>query len=333
MEIKFRSGPIFRAIHVQNPVITADTSSVYIVQGEFTDGVCAATDTVYVDVPLSLENEVTPETCLENDGIIDIAILTGSGNYTVVWDDDPTSSLVRTDLNEGTYTVTITDDTYSCATSETFIVENLILPDANAGDDDFACGTEYQLEAIPSFGETLWTTDDLELTILDPTSPTSSIAALSPGLYELIWTENDGSGCVDSDTLEIEFFDEPTAFISAIDSVCGSDVELTVSGTNGSSNWEVSANVSLVDTISDPVIAVADGEGLELIIYQTINGPCVAADTAMVEFIDQPFADAGEGDFVCGDEINVFASTSVGTGVWLLPEELIPFGTPVRPQS
>jgi len=324
-------GPDFSCNPCANPVITADTSTVYIVQGEFTNGVCAATDTVYVDVPLSLEMEVIPETCFENDGVIDIDVLTGSGNYTVVWDDDPTTNLVRTDLNEGTYTVTIADDTFDCTTSETFIIENLIFPDANAGADDFACGSEYELGAIPSFGETLWTTDDPELTILDPVSPTSSLTASSPGLYELVWTEDDGSGCVDSDTLKIEFFDEPTAMISSVDSVCGPEVELTVSGTNGIANWEVSGNVNLVDPLSDPVIAVADAEGLEQIIYQIINGPCVAADTAAVEFIDQPIADAGEGDFVCGDEINLFASTSVGSGVWLLPDELIPFGTPSGP--
>ncbi len=324
-------GPDFSCNPCANPVITADTSSVYIVQGEFTDGVCAATDTVVVDVPLSLEIEVIPETCFENDGVIDITVLTGSGNYTVVWDDDPTTALVRTDLNEGTYTVTITDDTFNCTTSETFIIENLIFPDANAGPDDFACGTEYELEAIPSFGETLWTTNDPGLNILDPTSPTSAITATSPGLYELIWTEDDGFGCMDSDTLEIEFFDEPTAFISAIDSVCGPEVELTVSGANGSPNWEISANVTLVDPLSDPVIAVADMQGLELIIYQTINGPCVAADSASVEFIDQPVSDAGEGAIVCGDEVNLFATALVGTGVWVLPDEIVPFGTPVGP--
>jgi len=324
-------GPNFSCNPCANPLITADTSTVYIVQGDFTDGICSATDTVEVVVPLSLEIEVTPETCFENDGVIDIAVLTGSGNYTVVWDDDPTTALVRPDLNEGTYSVNIIDNDFNCSTSQTFVILNLIFPDANAGADDFACGTEYQLEAIPSFGETLWTTNDPEITISDPDSPTSSITATTPGIYALFWTEDDGSGCLDSDTLTIEFFDQPTAFIADVDSVCGPEVELTVSGTNGTPNWELSANVALVDPLSDPVIAVAAAEGLEAIIYQTINGPCVAADTAFVEFIDQPVADAGEGGLVCGDQLNLFASVSVGIGVWVLPDELIPFGTPVGP--
>ncbi|MCZ4407955.1 gliding motility-associated C-terminal domain-containing protein [Cryomorphaceae bacterium 1068] len=327
-------GPDFSCNPCANPVATPDTSSVYIVQGEFIDGVCAATDTVVVDVPLSLEIEVIPETCFENDGVIEIAVLNGSGSYTVVWGDDPTITLVRADLNEGTYNVTITDEIYSCSTSRTFIVENLISPDANAGGDDFACGTEYQLEAIPSFGESLWTSSDPEISILDPTSPNSIVTASSIGVYELVWTEEDGdpiNGCIDRDTIQIEFFDQPTAMISAVDSVCGSEVELTVFGSNGIPNWDLSTNVTLVDPLSDPVIAVADIEGLELIIYQSVNGPCVAADTASVEFIDQPVSDAGVGDIVCGDEVNLFAAASVGIGVWILPDELIPFGTPVGP--
>jgi len=322
-------GPDFSCNPCANPVITTDTSAIYIAQGEFTGGTCAATDTVEISVPLSLETELIPETCFENDGVIHIDVLTGSGSYTVVWDDSPTTDLVRTDLNEGTYTVTISDDVYGCTVTRTFIIENLIFPDANAGADDFACGTEYQLEAIPSFGETLWTTTDPELTIVDPTSPTSTLTATTPGEYQLVWTEDDGSGCVDSDTLLVEFFDAPLASVSAPDSVCGPEVEMNTSSANGISSWVLSANVSLIDPFSDPVVAVADAEGLENIIYQTVNGPCVAADTVSVEFIDQPFADAGEADIVCGDVINLFASTSVGNGVWILPDEVIPFGTPV----
>lgn len=328
-------GPDFSCNPCANPIITADTSTVFIVQGEFTDGVCSATDTVEVTVPLSLEIEVIPETCFENDGVIDISVLTGSGNYTIVWDDDPAAAFIRTDLNEGTYSFTITDDDFNCTASETLTLLNLVNPDANAGGDDFACGTEYQLEAFPSFGESLWTSDDPEITILDPTSPNAVITASSIGVYKLVWTEEDGdpvNGCFDSDTIQIEFFDQPTAMISAVDSVCGSEVELMVSGSNGTPNWVLSANVSLVDPLTDPVIAVADVEDLELIIYQTINGPCVAADTALVEFIDQPVADAGEGDIVCGDVINLAASASVFLGgVWLLPDELIPDQAPVGP--
>lgn len=327
-------GPDFSCNPCANPVISTDTSTVYTVEGIYTDGVCAATSMVSITVPLNLEIEVSPETCFENDGVIDIEVLTGSGNYTVVWDDDPTTDLVRTNLNEGTYSVTITDEDFNCSTTRTFTLLNLILPDANAGGDNFACGSEYQLEAVPSFGESLWTSPDPEITISDPTSPNSIVTASSIGVYELIWTEEDGSpldGCIDSDTISIEFFDEPTASIAALDTVCGSEVEVTAAGTNGAPFWVLSPNVSLTNPFADPVVIVADAEGLETIVYQTVNGPCVAADTAFVQFIDQPVAHGGSYDVVCGDEVNLFATVSTGAGTWLLPSEVIPLGTVVGP--
>jgi hypothetical protein len=44
-----------------------------------------------------------------SDGTITVSVSGGSGSYTVSWADDPTTSLFRSNLPKGTYTVTITD--------------------------------------------------------------------------------------------------------------------------------------------------------------------------------------------------------------------------------
>jgi len=96
-------------------------------------------------VPLSSEFSVIPETCLEDDGVIDISLFTGSGDYTILWDDDPANTdLIREDLDAGTYSVTISDNVFNCSFSEDFTVENLIFPEVNA------LGTEVTiLEVMP----------------------------------------------------------------------------------------------------------------------------------------------------------------------------------------
>lgn len=45
-----------------------------------------------------------------DDGTITITVNDGSGDYTVVWDDDPTTALARTGLAAGVYTITVTDN-------------------------------------------------------------------------------------------------------------------------------------------------------------------------------------------------------------------------------
>jgi len=320
-------GPNFSCNPCSNPIAVVDTSSVFVVQGIFDAGVCPFTDTVDVDVPLSLDVEVVPETCLENDGVIDISILTGSGNYSVIWADDPTTDLVRTDLNTGTYNVEILDNVFFCTVINEYFVENLIFPDANAGVDDFVCGDAYELSAIPSFGASLWTSDSPELTFTNPDLPNASVTASSPGLYDLVWTEDDGNACLDRDTLTLEFFDAPISEITAPDSICGLSTEILVSPSAGISSWEVGSQVTIENPLQSVVDASVSNEGLQEIIHFSTNGPCTASDTIQVEFIDQPQANAGSGGIVCGDQYLLSAFPSAGLGTWILPDEVDPVGT------
>ncbi|MEM9051822.1 MAG: gliding motility-associated C-terminal domain-containing protein [Bacteroidota bacterium] len=312
------------------PIATMDTTTAFVVQGEFTDGICASRDTVIISVPLSTEITVVPETCLEDDGIIDISILTGSGDYTVTWDDGATNDLIRENLNAGSYSVSITDNTYSCQFSETFNVENLIFPEANAGENNFVCGTEYQLSATPSFGMSQWSSGDLEIGFDNPDSPNTIVTSSTPGIYELIWTEDDdqgsGNGCIDSDTLTLEFFEIPQASISSSDSVCGSVIQISIDNSTFLPSWETSGNVVISNEQENSAVATSSAEGTEEVIFFSINGPCIASDTVIIRFIDQPLADAGSGEIVCGNEIDLSANTSVGSGFWLLPDEIDPLG-------
>ena len=76
-------------------------------------------------------------------------------------------------------------------------------PASNAGADDTACVLTYNLNATPSIGIGSWT-GPAEITFNDNTSPTTLITASTPGIYQLIWSENNG-GCIGYDTVNITF--------------------------------------------------------------------------------------------------------------------------------
>lgn len=310
----------------KNPVTTVDTTISFVVQGAFVDGICASRDTVTIQVPLSTDISVSPETCFRDDGVIDIAVLTGSGDLTVTWTDDPITDLLREGLDAGNYSVSIADNVFNCLFTQTFTVENLVQPIADAGGDDFACGMEYQLSAVPSFGLSQWTSDAPEINVSDPNLPNATVNSSTPGVYELVWTEDDdqgsGNGCIDSDTLTIEFFENPNAIISSVDSICGLAIEVEIDNPLFSSSWETSQNITIVDNGSSLVQAKAVVQGSEEIIYFSTNGPCVDSDTIQVVFIEIPIADAGVSAEVCGLEFQLSANPSVGEGMWTFPPQI-----------
>ncbi|MCH2213748.1 MAG: gliding motility-associated C-terminal domain-containing protein [Flavobacteriales bacterium] len=315
---------IFSCNPCQSPIATVDTTTSFVVQGEFTDGICASTDTVTINVPLGTEINVVPETCLEDDGIIEISIITGSGDYTVEWDDDPTNDLIRGNLDAGSYSVSILDNAFNCQFSETFVVDNLVFPLADAGENDFVCGIEYQLSATPSFGISQWTSNHPEISIDNANLPTAIVTASSPGVYSLVWTEDDdqgsGNGCIDSDTLTLEFFELPEAVISSLDSVCGFEVDIAIQASSSSNTWETTSNVLITQSQQDFAQATVLEQGLGEVIFFSFNGPCSASDTLVVQFIEQPIANAGNDEILCGNEVELSANPSIGQGAWQLPE-------------
>jgi len=322
------AGPSFSCNPCNDPVVTIDTSTALVVEGMYSESSCANRDTVFITVPLETEIEIVPETCYENDGVIEINVLTGSGDYNVEWADDPTSELVRTDLNEGNYSVTITDQVYGCSKSFDFFVDHLTFPDANAGGDEFSCGLSFQTNAIPSFGASSWTALQEGVTIDQATSPQADITVPSEGLYQFVWEENDGDGCMDRDTLQIEFFEAPVSQLTAPDSVCGVSTPVEITTDNGILNWVVSSEVQVEQIPSDEWLISSTEEGNEEVVLTVENGPCLAADTVVIAFISQPEAQIQEDLIFCGPDGLLTSIPSVGIGEWILPEGLSSSGDP-----
>ncbi len=190
------------------PVVTADTSTYYIVEGLYANSSCSNRDTVFVDVPLALAVELSDETCYANDGEVSIDVLTGSGDYDVIWFDVGAAPLSRTDLVGGDYQVLIIDNEHGCNRIDEYSIGNLDFPIADAGFDSIWCGLDAMVSAAPSFGFGQWTAVG-DVLISNELSPASSVFVQNEGLYPLVWTEDAGDGCIARDTVIIGFRYQP----------------------------------------------------------------------------------------------------------------------------
>lgn len=117
------------------------------------------------------------------------------------------------------------------------------VPTANAGNDTLFCGLLGSLDAIPSIGTGVWTTPSHEnIEIIDPNNPNSDIISYvyntdeeSEDHFTLLWTEDNGNGCTDTDEVEVVFARIPQSETTVIPPKCfgeeatiaAQDVDLT----------------------------------------------------------------------------------------------------------
>lgn len=302
----------------QQPIVAPDTTTTYVVQGAYGESSCAAVDTVTVVVPLAVEVNAGPETCYRNDGTIELTVINGSGNYTYVWDDIGTATASRDHLSEGSYTVTVEDNVHGCSKTITVELDGMPFPLANAGETSSSCGLDVVLNAVPSFGQPTWSSPN-GVVFDDPSAFDATATVEDEGIYTLIWTEDDGDGCVNSDTLEVAFYHLPQSEIVASDTVCGPSLQVSATALHGIHSWNSSAGLTLDDIGLNP-LATASVFGDHRLVLEVVNGPCAASDTLDIHFIPQPVAFAGTDAEVCGTSATLQPTPSVGTGQWIMPE-------------
>lgn len=311
-------GADFSCNPCADPVVSPDTTTSYIVTGLYADSGCPNIYTVTVTIPLNLEISETAATCLGGDGIIEITILTGSGNYAVIWDDIPTNDLLRENLDAGIYNVQILDLNYGCTRSESFTIEQLTEPVTDAGPDDVSCSLSYTLDATPSIGAPVWT-GPAGVVFADAEDPYSTVTASAAGTYTLTWTEDAGFSCVSSDEVEITFYETPNLTLAAPDSICGLEVPLEATATNGDFSWMDNTDLIPADAGAESTVGAASGYGPQMIVATVTNGPCIAAESIEIHFVEQPIANAGTDMQVCTDSVEILALPTVGDGTWILP--------------
>jgi gliding motility-associated-like protein len=237
---------------------------------------------------------------------------------------DPTDpNTVVTATAYGTYTLTWQATAgASCVDEDEVEITFIEAPIANAGADDWICDLNYTLNALPSGGAGSWS-GPVEISFSDDSDPNAVATATDYGTYVLVWTESTGFGCNTIDEVEITF-SEATLAVAGDDAIiCGLSHILSATASVGSGVWtSVPAGVSFAPSANDPnATASVVVPGVYILSWTETNGNCSSTDDIEITFIDQPAANAGADDTVCG--LSYTLSGLGANGVWTGPAGVV----------
>ena len=239
------------------------------------------------------------EICVGEDLILDGNPSGGTGNYTThLWTGDVTyldvTNTQTVTFNApalGTYnfTYSVTDD-HGCSGTDNILVTVSPFPTADAGPNDSICDDTYNLNAIPSFGTGAWSqfSGTGTATFASPTAANSSVTVDTYGTYEFIWSEANGPGCVDEDTVQIIFTEQPSANAGPDGGICGFDYQLQAVASVGTGTWTVVSGPGTLtfSDIHNPTTTInSDVYGVYNLMWEEDNGyACISEDYVQVSF-------------------------------------------------
>jgi gliding motility-associated-like protein len=132
------------------------------------------------------------------------------------------------------------------------------LPNANAGVNDTSCTLTHTMAAIPSIGTGTWTAQ-AGVSVVPANSATGTATASAAGVYELYWTEDNGLGCTDVDTVVISF-SNLSYTTTLIQPTCGnSNGTITVNAIDGLTPYQYSNDSALTFQALDSFPNLAQG--------------------------------------------------------------------------
>ncbi len=301
--------------------ILPDTTGWYKVVGSYENSSCSHVDSVFIEIPLNAETSTALETCLGNDGAIGIDVLTGSGNYQVTWSDIGVGPLNRTGMQSGFYTAVVEDLANGCSKTFEFDLGQIQIPEADAGSDTDVCGQAHTLSAVPSVGDGYWTSVTTG-SFIDSTEPTTVVAVSGTGNYQFVWTEDAGGGCLDRDTVLIQFYDDPDPSISLVDSICGLEADAEGSVQLGTFSWSSSDGLMISDPNAANTTVIAPAYGTFTVELIATNGACQTVEDHEVTFVNTPSVSAGPDFSVCGLQTTIVGSEDFGQAYWEFPAGL-----------
>ncbi|MBP6312502.1 MAG: gliding motility-associated C-terminal domain-containing protein [Flavobacteriales bacterium] len=274
------------------------------------------------------------------------SIVSGSGTIDNV--NDPLSGVY--DLGVGVTVLEWTVDNGPCLPGVTTDQITISIydennPVANAGPDQDLCTPIAAVDLngssviFPAVGT--WTVIGGGGTITDPNDPITTITGLTPGIYNVVWSVDNGpcTNGITMDTLRIRLYDDanPDADAGQDQELCtagGPTVTTNLQGSNvifpAVGTWQVALGPPsiVIADINDPNTSVSGlAVGENILIWTVENGVCansVTNDQVSIFVFDQnnPDADAGPDQQVCTPLTNAFMAGSSVTfpavGTWTL---------------
>lgn len=197
--------------------------------------------------------------------------------------------------------------------------------EADAGEDIALCGNQAQLNATTSRGTGAWKqhSGPAALSFADAMANNTLVTSSAEGKYVLVWEEQVQYCPNSADTMELVFEYQPTANSQDNAAFCGLDGEVMAQPTQYNGSWSVLSGAASLNTAdSNYSSLVSGGYGEVALLWTVVNDSlCPAAtDTTLLEFFEQPTADAGQDELSCEDQIDISANPSVGSGYWSLAD-------------
>ncbi|MEA3448456.1 MAG: hypothetical protein U9Q98_08430, partial [Bacteroidota bacterium] len=241
--------------------------------------------------------------------------------------------------NPGTYEFTLTEYNGSCYAQDNILVTFIPGPQPTIQTQvDSVCGLTYNLSVQNVTGEGQWTAwedttplipnDDIQIFPTfennDNTVPNTEVTVGNwDGTFrtiEFVWTETNtyqGINCTNDASCEITFAKEVFAYVGPNDEpeVCGNvytfDADTTGVGAGVTCYWSVKDDVNsefdpdptnpeATMTMTSPA-SYGDSAAVTFpAIWVVTNGPCTDLDTVNITMYEEPNANGGNNDSVCG---------------------------------
>jgi len=209
---------------------TPTATTTYTVIGTDATG-CTATTQITVTVYISPTISITGNTNICSG---QTTTLTGNGGVSYIWNTtETTDNIDVSPTTNTTYFVTGTDAN-ACTNTDEHTVNVTQMPNANAGLDDEVCVLNYNLNATPSVGNGYWSVISGGNVNFSPSinNPDATITVDYTNYYSLVWLEDNGNGCIDSDTVNILLTQIPTSNFTISNIPCfGNTATINYTGT------------------------------------------------------------------------------------------------------
>jgi hypothetical protein len=223
----------------------------------------------------------------------------------------------------GTYIFMWTETNGPCMNSSFVTVNFYQKPVANPGPAGSACNLTFALNAVPGLGTGIWTmTGGTGTAVFSPNanSPSATVQVSEYGTKHFTWTETNGT-CTDDSTINVSFYQQPTAFAGNGGNNCGLSFNLRATPSVGTGTWTQDSGPGTSSFSPDAsqanAVVTVTAYGTYVFRWTEVNGTCSSTSTVTVVFIQMEDADGGNGGDECDLTFTFNARAPVvGTGSW-----------------
>jgi gliding motility-associated-like protein len=326
------SGPgtsTFVNSHLATTIVTVSIAGNYNFQWvELNSAICSDTDNVAIifNAQPVANAGIDGQTCSLSFNLVAIPSVgtenwlqvSGPGISSFVSSSSPVTTV--TVSVQGSYVYSWTENNNGCTSTDNVSIGFASQPSTNAGIDSTACSLTFVLNAIPSIGVGTWTyTGPGIAAFSDIHNANSSVVVNASGTYVFIWTENNGLGCIASDSVSISF-SQPIANAGQNISLCQLNANLSAIPSVGLGTWSQTSGAGTITfaNVNDPnTLATASQQGIYVLQWQENNGSsCSSSDNVTAIFTSMPNANAGIDTMLCSQSCTMSAISSIGTGTW-----------------